>query len=289
MAEHPTPRTASRQNTRVYLDVPYAEKDAAKTLGARWDQAAKRWYDPRPPSAGLDRWAARPPVPDLLPREDRTFGAGLFVDMVPRSCWFTNVRTCVSPQDWERLRNMIIRRAGQKCEACGAGEDRTVRRWLEAHERWAYDDRTGVQALRRLICLCSDCHLSTHLGYANVTGRADQALAHLRAVTGMADAEVDRHVDAAGELWKRRSARVWTLDLTMLTEAGVTLARPAKAADRPAAAERALRREQERGAAKVPAPRSPPVAQPGRGVEVIAPPPDTKSTRRGLWARITGT
>jgi len=143
------------QPSRAWLDVPYAEKDQAKTLGARWDPQARRWYDPRPPTAGLDRWAHLPDVPDLLPGEDRSFGSGLFVDMVPSSCWFTNVRTCVSPKDWERLRRMITRRAGQRCEACGAGEDHTVKRWLEAHERWSFDDPTGTQVLRRLICLCS--------------------------------------------------------------------------------------------------------------------------------------
>lgn len=125
------------------------------------------------------------------------------------------------------------------------------------HERWAYDDRTGVQALRRLICLCSACHLSTHLGYANVTGRADQALAHLRAVTGMTDAEASRHVDAAGELWTNRSARVWTLDLTMLTDAGVTLTRPEKATDRPAVAERELQQLRASPVPAIPAPRTP--------------------------------
>jgi len=136
---------------------------------------------------------------------------GLFVDMVPRSCWFTNVRTCVTPQDWERLRRMITSRAGQRCEACGAAEDRAAGRRLEAHERWAYDENTGVQALRRLICLCSDCHSSTHFGHANVTGRAEQALAHLRRVTGMTDAEVADHVRAAGEVWTSKvSADVGT-------------------------------------------------------------------------------
>jgi hypothetical protein len=229
----------------VYLDVPYAEKDAAKALGARWDQAARRWFDPRPPTAGLDRWAARPPVPDLLPGEDRTFGTGLFVEMVPRSCWFTNVRSCVLPQDWERLRRTVCARAGHTCEVCGTAADRAAGRRLDVHERWAYRDRTSVQALRRLICVCDACHLTTHLGYANVTGRADQALAHLRAVTGMTDAEVSRHVRAANDLWTTRSARVWTLDLSMLTDAGVTVARPEKAADRPAAAARALRRERQ--------------------------------------------
>lgn len=29
---------------KVYLNVPFAEKDAAKSLGARWDPANKKWY-----------------------------------------------------------------------------------------------------------------------------------------------------------------------------------------------------------------------------------------------------
>ncbi len=115
---------------RAYLDVPFADKEAAKALGAYWDQVARRWYDPNPPTTGLDHWAVRPDVPDLLPGEDRTFGDGSFVNMVPKSCWFTNVRTCVTQQDWERLRRMITTRAGQRCEACGASEDRPIRRSL---------------------------------------------------------------------------------------------------------------------------------------------------------------
>ena len=226
---------------RAYLDVSYNDKDAARAFGARWDQTARRWYDPQAGTPGLQRWAARPDVPDLLPGEDRTFGQGLFVDMVPSSCWFTNVRTCVSQQDWERLRRMITRRADNRCEICGAGEDRAVRRWLEAHERWVYDDVTGVQALRRIICLCSDCHLSTHLGYANVTGRAGEALAHLHAVTGMTDTQIVQHLRAANELWTTRSQRIWNLDLSMLTTAGVTLARPEDPATRVDLAEQRLR------------------------------------------------
>jgi len=220
--------------------VPYAEKDEAKALGARWDPQVKRWYDPRPTTPGLDRWAARPDVPDLLPGEDREFGAGLFVDLIPSSCWFTNVRTCVSPQDWERLRRAITRRAGQRCEVCGADENHGVSRGLEAHERWAYDAHNGVQALRRLICLCTDCHRTTHFGHAKVTGQADQAFAHLCAVTGMTAAETRRHIDAAGELWTGRSRRIWSLDLSILTAAGITLAQPEKAAQRAAAAQREL-------------------------------------------------
>lgn len=277
MNEYPAaPRPTSR--ARVWLDVPYAEKDEAKALGARWDPQVKRWYDPRPVTQGLDRWAALPDVPDLLPGEDRSFGSGLFVDLVPSSCWFTNVRTCVSQKDWERLRRTITRRAGHVCEACGAGEDRTVRRWLEAHERWAYDQHHGVQVLTRLICLCSDCHLVTHFGYANVTGRTDQAFEHLRAVTGMTATQARRHVDAAFDLWQTRSLHTWTLDLSMLTNAGVTLARPEAAAERRAAAQQGL--HQARRSDQLPTQHTEPTPPAQNKVEPAGPPPHPDPPRR---------
>jgi hypothetical protein len=33
-------------DSKTYLNVPYAQKDAAKALGARWDPANKKWYVP---------------------------------------------------------------------------------------------------------------------------------------------------------------------------------------------------------------------------------------------------
>lgn len=227
---------------KVWLDVPFSEKDGAKALGARWDPAAKRWYAPRPGMPGLERWAAREEVPDLLPGEDRSFGKGLFVDLVPSSCWFTNVRSCVVPRDWERLRRVITRRSGQRCEVCQRGEDREVRRWLEAHERWAYDERTRTQMLARLICLCTDCHTTTHFGLAQVKGVDSRAFAHLREVTGMSEREAEQHIDEAFALWHYRSQYTWTLDLSMLTKAGITLKQPPSAGERPSIAADRLRR-----------------------------------------------
>jgi len=163
--------TAGLSSSRIWLDVPYADKDEAKTQGAWCDPVARRWYAPRPGMSGLDRWHALPDAPDLLPGEDRDFGSGLFVDLVPSSCWFTNVRSCVSERDWERLRTMITTRAGRRCEICHCGEDRESGRWLEAHECWEFDHQTKVQALRRLICLCTSCHTATHYGLAKLTGK----------------------------------------------------------------------------------------------------------------------
>ncbi|MEU6973590.1 DUF5710 domain-containing protein [Kitasatospora aureofaciens] len=228
---------------RIWLDVPFAEKDEAKAAGARWDPTVRRWYAPRPGVAALERWAAGADIPELLPGEDRSLGSGLFVDLVPSSCWFTNVRSCVVQKDWDRLRRMIYARAQDRCEACGVGQDREAKRWLEAHERWTYDSTRRIQTLKRLICLCTDCHTVTHFGFANIRGLAPQARAHLIKVTGMTPSQADQHIAKAFEVWKTRSRITWKLDLSILTNAGVTLAPPPDAAARADVAHETLRAE----------------------------------------------
>ena len=32
------------KNQRLYLNVPYRQKDEAKALGAKWDAEEKKWY-----------------------------------------------------------------------------------------------------------------------------------------------------------------------------------------------------------------------------------------------------
>ncbi len=31
-------------NDKIYLFVPYSEKDSARALGAKWDKDCKKWY-----------------------------------------------------------------------------------------------------------------------------------------------------------------------------------------------------------------------------------------------------
>lgn len=47
-------------DAKIYLDVPYAQKDAAKALGARWDAANKKWYAPPGKDVSLfAKWQAQ--------------------------------------------------------------------------------------------------------------------------------------------------------------------------------------------------------------------------------------
>ena len=48
---------------RVYLQLPFQEKDIGKGLGAKWDAASKRWYVPEGLDPGpFSKWI-EPPVP----------------------------------------------------------------------------------------------------------------------------------------------------------------------------------------------------------------------------------
>ncbi|MFI3246286.1 MAG: DUF5710 domain-containing protein [Ferrimonas sp.] len=54
---------------RLFLHVPYAERQAAKEAGAKWDNAAKSWYAPTQELAEkLQRWKDAPAQPD--PKEE---------------------------------------------------------------------------------------------------------------------------------------------------------------------------------------------------------------------------
>jgi hypothetical protein len=53
-----------KKMSRVDLTVPFAAKDEAKKLGARWDPVAKKWYAPRGEAALVDKWG--PPLRTLV-------------------------------------------------------------------------------------------------------------------------------------------------------------------------------------------------------------------------------
>lgn len=60
------------QSPRVYLDVPFSQKDAAKAAGARWDKDAKSWYvtaedDPK----NFAQWLKSPSQEPVQPEQKR--------------------------------------------------------------------------------------------------------------------------------------------------------------------------------------------------------------------------
>jgi len=142
----------------------------------------------------------------------------LTVELVPRTAWFKNVRSHVSPAEWERLKKLTFARAGYRCDVCdGRGE-----RWpVECHEIFSYDDARKVQRLERLAALCPACHEVKHAGLAGVRGRQRQAVAHLARVNNWSREDAEAYLEVCFEQWHRRSNHEWSLDLSHLERLGV--------------------------------------------------------------------
>jgi hypothetical protein len=142
----------------------------------------------------------------------------LTIELVPRTCWFSNVRDRVPREDWDRIRKQVYERAGHRCEVCGG---RGSRHPVECHEVWEYNETTAVQRLVRMIALCPACHEVKHMGLAGIKGRGEIAAAHLAEVNGWNPQVTAAYIDQAFAVWKDRSARTWSLDVSALTAYGI--------------------------------------------------------------------
>lgn len=139
----------------------------------------------------------------------------LTIELVPSTSWFTNVRSLVPPETWDRLRKATARAAGHRCEICG---ERGPKWPVECHERWAYDETTRVQRLTGLIALCPNCHRVKHFGLARVNGEQEQAGQWLMHVNGWTRRQAHAYVQAAFAEWERRSAGPWEVDIRWLRQ-----------------------------------------------------------------------
>jgi hypothetical protein len=100
----------------------------------------------------------------------------LTAELVPQSCWYSNVRDHVSREQWDQLRRAQYKASNYRCEICGKSG------MLHCHEVWNYDENDFVQRLARMIALCPECHEVKHIGLAGVKGREAIATEHLRII-----------------------------------------------------------------------------------------------------------
>lgn len=144
----------------------------------------------------------------------------LTIELVPRTCWFDNVRSTVSSSDWKRLRQQTARTAEWKCHICGGKGPR----WpVECHEIWHYDDDHQYQTLKGLIALCPSCHEVKHMGFSELHGKKDEAVAPLALVNGWSLQGAFDYVDEAFDVWRERSRHAWQLDISWLGTKGIKL------------------------------------------------------------------
>jgi hypothetical protein len=138
----------------------------------------------------------------------------LTIELVPKTCWYTNLRTQIGSSDWDRISKET--RVSGVCAICGATDLR-----LSCHERWEYDDGHGIQRLRGFVALCDACHGVKHIGRIGRLATEDPRLAHLledtiehfMRVNGVDRQTFDAHKAEAFAVWRQRGAQQWTTEL----------------------------------------------------------------------------
>ena len=138
----------------------------------------------------------------------------LRIQLVPDSCWCSNLRSILTRQEWDIVRKEAYSRAGHRCSVC----DREVSR-LEAHEEWEYDDITHTQRLRDIVALCRSCHSCVHIGRTSLVGDIDKAEKWYQHVNHCTYQEYKRDLALATEEHLRRNqVDEWRLDISYLVD-----------------------------------------------------------------------
>lgn len=143
----------------------------------------------------------------------------LTIELVPKTAWYTNVRSNVTQAEWDVIRKKCYAQASHKCEICGdVGTNQGVKHKVECHEIWHYDDENHTQTLTGLIALCPNCHKSKHVGLAQIKGEEDIVINQLMSVNGMTEDEAVKYIDESFEVWSKRSKSEWELNISYLEE-----------------------------------------------------------------------
>src|SRR5271154_3109709 len=143
----------------------------------------------------------------------------LSIELVPATCWFSNVRSAVSKAQWDKIRKQVYKAAEHVCQICGGVGPRHP---VECHEIWAYDDTNQIQKLVGMIALCPDCHQVKHFGFARSRGKGELAMQHFISVNGLTKKQAELYLHNAMVQWFERSQKQpWTLDISILSEYGI--------------------------------------------------------------------
>ncbi len=151
---------------------------------------------------------------DLLPVKLLT------VELVPSTCWFSNVRDHLPKKTWDFLRKSTYKQANYRCEVCGGRGSRWA---VECHEIWHYDDLNHIQTLAGLTALCPSCHQVKHIGLAGLQGYGERAEAHLAKINGWTKEQTAAYLETVWNTWQERSCHDWSLDLSWLNRYGIQI------------------------------------------------------------------
>jgi hypothetical protein len=128
------------------------------------------------------------------------------VEPTPAGSRLATLARLLPPQQWDRLRRRIYRKAGYRCRVCGR------RGRLHCHELWQYNQQTSYQWLRGFQALCEDCHNVKHILFVRDDQERARLLEHFMAVNRLSRPEAAQCMVAARRRQHRLDQRNWIVN-----------------------------------------------------------------------------
>lgn len=133
-------------------------------------------------------------------------------EIIPDGCWYYNLRSILSREQWDFIKKDAKSRALGKCSVCGKKTNA-----LDAHEQWSYDEKKGIQKLENVIAVCRDCHAAMHINRTWLKGDHEKAEDHYMKVNGCTYAEMRADMGEANRVQQKlNGVSEWKTDISWL-------------------------------------------------------------------------
>lgn len=136
------------------------------------------------------------------------------IELVPDSQMGISLKNGLKPSDWNKLRQVAIKKSNNCCACCGKKLTR-----FEAHEVWSYNEKAKTRKLENIIAVCSLCHKAIHMNRSFTCENIELVEDHYMKVNNASYSEMKKALKDANERQKELSKIYdWQLDFSSLNE-----------------------------------------------------------------------
>ena len=143
----------------------------------------------------------------------------LKIDLIPESCFYKNVRSNVTKQEWDIIRKRVYKESNYVCSICeGSGLEQGFKHPVECHEIFEYNLETLTQTLVSFESICPMCHKVHHIGLSGIQGFYNACIKHFCKVNNCTMKDWKKHEEESWNSWKERSKYSWKLNIDLLKD-----------------------------------------------------------------------
>lgn len=137
-------------------------------------------------------------------------GRKLNMQLIPSTAWYSNLRTLID--NWSEISNIV--RSKCCCDICK--KTGTINEF-DAHEVWEFNDNSFEQSLKKIICVCKDCHSAIHMGHTLITcdeNTINRIKKHYMTVNNITEEQMKKDIKEAFDFHAYLSQFDWNIHET---------------------------------------------------------------------------